>query len=154
MPGSKSTIARVRPVPIVRVPPDVLRPGPEAAHVAGVDADVVALPLFVDQLELDPPGPRAQALLVELDDAGLRHHPERQGLCSGFLAAASSHQRGARDEHSPRQARAAIRSHALKLLRTGAHPRATLNHPKDHLEVGPSVFLSMHLSSEDRRSSR
>jgi hypothetical protein len=99
---------------------DVLRPRPEAAHVAGVDADVVPPPVLVDQLELDPPGARAQPLLVELDDAGLRHDPERQRLCSGLPAAASSQERGTRGDCFAREPPAEIRSHTLTLLRVGA----------------------------------
>jgi hypothetical protein len=66
---------------------DVPRPRPEAARVAGVDADVVSLPLVVRQLEGDPTGLRAQALLVELDDAGRRLNRQPQDLRNGLGAA-------------------------------------------------------------------
>jgi hypothetical protein len=86
--------------------PDIPRPRLKAARAARVDAEVVSFPLGVRQREGDPTSPGAQALLVELDDAGRRLARSAGDLRDGLGSAVPRPQRRCRRPGSWRRTRA------------------------------------------------
>jgi hypothetical protein len=155
MPGSKTTIARVRPAPIVRVPPMSFDPG-RKQHTSPVWMRML-WPFRFSLISSNSirPGPALRRFLSNSTTPDFVTTLSVRVCVAGSSPPHPATSAAPATSTPPRQPRAAIRSHALKLLRTGAGPRATLNHPKDHLEVAPAVsFHARHHSDLELRFAR